>query len=97
MTGEKDAPAEMPVVEERLRRILAEARIEPEPEASDFAVENIKALFAPILAERERLAVLVEDVCATPPADFAGMELEAFHRGADAMNEAIAAAIRGES
>ena len=47
MTGENAAPAEMPGVEERLRRILAEARIEPEPEASDFAVENIKALFAP--------------------------------------------------
>lgn len=57
MTGEKDAPAEMPGVEERLRRILAEARIEPEPEASDFAVENIKALFAPILAEKERATV----------------------------------------
>lgn len=62
MTGENAAPAEMPGVEERLRRILAEARIEPEPEASDFAVENIKALFAPILAEKERE---IEQLCAT--------------------------------
>lgn len=56
MTEPMAAPAEMPGVEEMLRRILAEARVEPEPEASDFAVENIKALFTPILAEKERLA-----------------------------------------
>lgn len=40
------APAGIPGVEEMLRRIVAEARSEPEPEAIDFAVENIKALFA---------------------------------------------------
>lgn len=51
---------------------------------------------AALAAERERLAILVEDACATPPADIAGMELEAFHRGADAMNEAIAEAIRAQ-
>jgi len=49
-----------------------------------------------LAAERERLLALVEDACAIPPADFAGMELEAFHRGADAMNNAIAAAIRAQ-
>jgi hypothetical protein len=49
-----------------------------------------------LAAEREQLAVLVEDACAIPPAVFAGMELEAFHRGADAMNNAVAAAIRAQ-
>lgn len=58
----------------------------------------VLALFAPVLAaERERCAKVAEDACAEPPARFAGMELEAFHQGADAMNAAIAAAIRAQS
>lgn len=56
--------------------------------------EKVKAAVA---AEREACAQAAEDACATPPSDFAGVELEAFHRGADAMNDTVVAAIRARA
>jgi len=51
---------------------------------------------ATLAAERERCALIVEEVSVPAPTGMAGMEQEVFHQGADAMNEAIAAAIRAQ-
>ncbi|MGX1741604.1 hypothetical protein ACWIEX_08620 [Bosea sp. NPDC055353] len=87
------APAEMSGEREIAELLVSERASLATPQNTARA---ILALFAPILAEKERLALQVEEVSVPAPADMPASEQEAFHKGADAMNEAIAAAIRAQ-